>query len=156
MNVKKKSSISFLLAVLVLYFVLLKFSIFIWKICHKKISLNGSAGWLFRLEETLDNLFAKGNHTVVVLLDYSLGRENLETLLPFMVFNEERALENWTRTFVVANSPTFLDQRKKNWNQDTAVWVMNSNKERSQNIVKLSSSLDRLVKNIIKAIKTDK
>ena len=32
--------------------------------------------------------------TVMVLLDYSLGRENLETLLPFMVFNVERALEN--------------------------------------------------------------
>jgi hypothetical protein len=113
MNVKKKSSISFLLAVLVLYFVLLEFSIFIWKICHKKIRLNGSAGWLFRLEETLDNLFAKGNYTVMVLLDYSLGRENLETLLPFMVFNVERALENWTWTFVVANSPIFLDQEKK-------------------------------------------
>jgi len=113
MNVKKKSSISFLLAVLVLYFVLLEFSIFIWKICHKKIRLNGSAGWLFRLEETLDNLFAKGNYTVMVLLDYSLGRENLETLLLFMVFNVERALENWTRTFVVANSPIFLDQEKK-------------------------------------------
>ena len=45
-------------------------------------------------EETLDNLFAKGKYTVMVLLDYSLGRENLETLLPFMVFNGERALEN--------------------------------------------------------------
>jgi hypothetical protein len=73
------------------------------------------AGFL-RLEETLDHLFAKGNSTVMVLLDYGLGMENLETALPFIVFDVERALTRVEHIpLLLQNSSRFLHcKREKN------------------------------------------
>jgi hypothetical protein len=116
-----------LLVVLVINFLWLKFSIFIWKICRIKLSLNGSAGWLFETWGNLGQSFCQRKFNSYGLLDYGLGMENLETALLFIVFDVERALTRVEHIpLLLQNSSRFLHcKREKNWG-DERVWNMNS------------------------------